>query len=78
LHELLRTTPGGSGGVLFRRVARIYDVVLLDDARVPAVYFVKPNRRDCWTRSAALDDSDSLVADALVSAPSSVAEEMTQ
>ncbi len=76
--QLLRTTPGGSGGVLFRRVARIYDVVVLDHERVPAVYFVKPNRRDCWTRSAALEDSDSLVADALVSAPSALVEEVGQ
>ncbi|MCK8502586.1 N-6 DNA methylase [Myxococcus fulvus] len=76
--QLLRTTPGGSGGVLFRRVARIYDVVLLNRVRVPAVYFVKPNRRDCWTRSAALEDSDSLVADALVSAPVAIEKELGQ
>lgn len=63
----LRQQPDGqgAGGVFFHRVARIYDVAEVGDQRVPAVYLVKPSRRDCWTRSAALDDADGLIAEAL-------------
>lgn len=60
-----QTNDQGAGGILFQRVARIYDVAQVGDQRIPAVYFIKPSRRDCWSRSAALDDADSLVAEAL-------------
>lgn len=65
--NFLRANPTGAGGVLFHRIARIYDIVVVQGVRVPAVYLVKPNRRDCWSRSAALQDADEIVADALYS-----------
>lgn len=62
----LKGRPEGSGGVFFQRTARIYDSATRGDVRVPAVYIVKPRPLRYWTRSAALQDADAVVADAVV------------
>lgn len=55
----------GRGGVLFHRVARIYDLADVDGEQVPAAYLIKPNRWASWSRSAAINDADAMIGDAL-------------
>jgi len=64
--RFLSVRPAGAGGVFFQRTARIYDGAIIDNVRVPVVYFVKPRALRYWSRSVALRDADEVVADAAV------------
>ncbi len=64
LHKRLmaRGSPN-SGGVVFQRIARIYDVADIHDRKIPTVYMIKPDEVRCWTKSMALRDADEVTAD---------------
>lgn len=51
------------GTTLYRRVARVYDVVTVNHVKVPTVYLCKPNLPRYWTRSMGLRDADEVSAD---------------
>jgi hypothetical protein len=57
--------PGAmnSEGILFHRIARIYDVIDVNGQEVPVVYIIKPDKVRYWTRSMALRDADEVAAD---------------
>ncbi|MFH0980882.1 MAG: N-6 DNA methylase, partial [Planctomycetota bacterium] len=64
LNEKFLVTPAGhEGGIFYQRVARVYDTVRHQDANVPTVYLIKPDRLRYWTRSAAMRDADEVAAD---------------
>ena len=70
LDEVLSSQDPERGGVLYRRVARVYETLETRTAggrtcRIPTVYFVKPNMLRYWTRSMALRDADEVAADIL-------------
>ncbi len=54
------------GGILYQRVAKIYDSVQLNGLRVPTIYLIKPDKIRYWTRSVALRDADELAADMMM------------
>jgi hypothetical protein len=53
--------------IYYHRVSRIYQSLRVKEGRknvnAPTVFFVKPNQLRYWTRSTALRDADSIVAD---------------
>jgi hypothetical protein len=53
----------GDGVTLRRRVARVYDTVVVGRRKVPTVYLCKPNVPRYWTRSMAMRDADEVSAD---------------
>jgi hypothetical protein len=54
------------GSIFYQRVARVYQMIVIGQQRVPTVYLVKPNQVRYWTRSVALRDADEVAADILL------------
>ena len=63
--RLLTTQSADAGGVFYRRIGRFYDVLEVDERRIPVVYLTKPDQVRYWTRSMGLRDGDELSADLL-------------
>lgn len=65
LNELfIAQEDSNEGGILYQRVARIYDSI--SSSTVPTVYLIKPDRLRYWTRSSALRDADEVSADIML------------
>lgn len=60
---LMKSDSSNTGGILFQRIARIYDVTDVGGEKVPTVYLIKPDQVRYWTRSMALRDADDVAAD---------------
>jgi len=54
------------GGILYRRVARVYDTTKIAGKNVPTVFVVKPDQIRYWTRSMAMRDADEVAADIML------------
>ena len=54
------------GGILYRRVARVYDTIKIRGKNVPTVFVVKPDQIRYWTRSMAMRDADEVAADIML------------
>ena len=63
LNEKYLTHNPNSGGIVYQRIARIYDSGTIGRKQVPTVYIVKPDQIRYWTRSAALRDADEVFAE---------------
>ncbi len=62
-NNLLKADVTNAGGILFQRIARVYDVTPMGGKNVPTVYIIKPDQARYWTRSMALRDADEVSAD---------------
>ena len=51
-------TNDGDGTIIYRRIARVFDVWTIDGRNVPTVLVVKPDESRYWTRSVAMRDAD--------------------
>jgi len=51
------------GDIFYQRIARIYDSVQINGAKIPTIYLIKPDKVRYWTRSMALRDADEVAAD---------------
>ncbi|MDJ0843846.1 HsdM family class I SAM-dependent methyltransferase [Crocosphaera sp.] len=64
LNEVFLNQPNSEQqGIYYQRVARVYDSVTWKDAKVPTIYFIKPDKVRYWTRSMGLRDADEVCAD---------------
>jgi hypothetical protein len=61
--NLVDRSASKAGGILYQRIARIYDVSNIDSKNIPTIYIVKPDQDRYWTRSMALRDADEISAD---------------
>ncbi|AUB81112.1 HsdM family class I SAM-dependent methyltransferase [Candidatus Thiodictyon syntrophicum] len=64
LQTLLTQQEAGSGFV-YRRILRVYDKIEWAGRSVPTVFIAKPDEARFWTRTMAMRDADSIVADIL-------------
>lgn len=60
------TKRPSEGGIFYRRVARIYDGMLLDGQEIPSILIVKPDQVRYWTRSMAMRDADEVAGDIML------------
>lgn len=51
------------GGILYQRVARLYDTVKWESLSIPTIYLIKPDQIRYWLRSTAQRDADDVAAD---------------
>jgi hypothetical protein len=61
--KFIRGGKAKSGGIFFRRIARVYDVYEHNGREIPTIYIVKPDRVRYWTRSVAMRDADEVAVD---------------
>jgi hypothetical protein len=61
--KVMQIDGANSGGIVFQRTARVYDVTRHQDNVIPTVYVIKPDQARYWTRSMALRDADEVAAD---------------
>lgn len=75
LIELLKKLDGkyledknnrAGGGILYRRVARVYDTIDIEGKKIPTIFIVKPDQIRYWTRSMAMRDADEVAADIIL------------
>jgi hypothetical protein len=52
-----------SGGILYQRIARLYNTVRAGRRSIPTIYLIKPDQIRYWLRSIALRDADEMAAD---------------
>jgi len=64
--KFLESNDPRSGGIFYRRVARIYDTMSIGGKQVPTVFLVKPDQVRYWTRSVALRDADEIAGDIML------------
>ena len=64
--KFLESNDPRRGGIFYKRVARIYDTMLICGRQVPTVFLVKPDQVRYWTRSMALRDADEIAGDIML------------
>jgi N-6 DNA Methylase len=63
LNEKFFEKKNGGGGILYQRIARVFNYVRRGRRSVPTIYLIKPDQIRYWLRSTALRDADEMAAD---------------
>lgn len=64
--QFLEQDNADTGGIFYKRVARVYASTEWHGEQIPTVYLIKPDKIRYWTRSAALRDADEVSADIML------------
>jgi N-6 DNA Methylase len=63
LNKKFFETNNAGGGILYQRIARVYNTVRHGRRTVPTIFLIKPDQIRYWLRSTALRDADEMAAD---------------